>query len=518
MLPSEAELARARKDVAALELPRLAAQLVVPRQEGTGAAAADVIRSHHVGGVTAFGNVIPGNPAQVRSVVNASNQAVHAAVRADGRDWPAFVAIDQEGGEVNRIGAPLTRFPSLMALGATHDPAVIERVGAKVGLVSGSQLRALGFSVVLAPSADVTAGPIDPTIGTRSAGSDPAVVSGVAKALLTGYRQAGIVSTLKHFPGHGGIAGDSHLGVARQSAPLATLRARDLRPFAELAPATPAVMVGHIELSALDSANPATLSPRVVNGLLRTTQRFGGLVVTDALEMKAITERYGAGEAAVRAVEAGCDVLLIPASTPVAIQALVDAVRSGRLTRQRLEESAARMVATLRHAQAVAPVTVGAQEADAVARDLAVASITQLSGRCGTRLVGRGITITGGSTADQRAFSAAARAAGLAVAASPSNTTVHLTSDAGYRAGAAAVAATSGRAAAPGARAAASIVVALDRPYPLASARSGTTLIATFGRTPATFAALTDVLVGRRAAGGRLPVAVGRYPVGSGCR
>lgn len=520
MLPTADELARARADVGKLDVVRLAAQLVVPRQEGTGAAAADVVRRSHVGGVAAFGNVVPSDPDRVRPQVGASNRAVQEAVRSDGRDWPAFVAVDQEGGSVNRIGAPLTRFPAPMALGAARNPELTTRVG----LVSGSQLRELGFTVVLAPSADVTAGAQDPTIGTRSPGGDPAAVTTTAGALLAGYREAGVLATLKHFPGHGGVRADSHLGIARQPASLETLTTRDLRPFADLAAAAPAVMVGHIQLSAVDAKLPSTLSKTVVTGLLRTTQHFAGLVVSDALEMHAITDRYGAGEAAVRAIEAGCDVILIPADTTAAIDALAAAVRSGRLSRERLEESAARMVAALRHAHASPPRPVSPGTARETAQALAAASITQLDGGCGRAMVRGGITILGGDAADRAALAAAARAAGLKVGSGP---VVRLLGGGGYRA------AEGGKAAegAEGAEGAGSersrviggfrpgeIAVALDRPYVLTSGRPGAVLIATYGRTPETFAALVDVLLGKHKAGGRLPVQVGRYPIGAGCR
>lgn len=516
VLPSEAELARARTDVGKLDVTRLAAQLIVPRQEGTGAAAADVVRRLHVGGVAAFGNVVPSHPERVRSQLSASNRAVQEAIRADGRGWPAFLAVDQEGGPVNRIGAPLTRFPAPMALGAARIPELTTQVG----LISGSELRQLGFTVVLAPSGDVTAGAQDPTIGTRSPGGDPVAVTTVAGALLAGYREAGILATLKHFPGHGGVRADSHLGIARQPASLEALRARDLRPFAELASAAPAVMVGHIQLSAVDAKLPSTLSKAVITGLLRTEQQFTGLVVSDALEMQAITDGYGAGEAAVRAVEAGCDVLLIPADTNAAIEALSAAVRSGRLSRERLEESAARMVAALRHAQASAPRAVSTGVARATVQTLARASITQLDGGCGRPMVRGGITIASGDAADRAALTAAARAAGLTVG---SGTVVRLVGGDGYGAaeravGARVADAVEGGSPAPGAVGPREITVALDRPYVLASGRSGAVLIATYGRTPETFAALVDVLLGRHKAGGRLPVQVGRYAIGAGCR
>lgn len=500
--PTAAQLATARAEVARLTLPRLAAQLVVPRQSGTRASAAGQLRQVGYGGFTVFRGNLPDGAAAVPAA-RADNAAFAAAVRDSGRSWPAFLAIDQEGGPVTRLDAPLTMFPAVMALGAAGD----QRLARQVGGASGAELRGLGYTVVLAPDADVTVGAQDPTIGVRSPGSDPRAVSRIALGLTAGYLDAGLLPTLKHFPGHGSVTADTHVGTVRNTASIAALRARDLVPFADAAAAgAPAVMTAHIVLTALGD-RPATVSAPTLTGLLRDDLGFRGLVVTDALEMQAVAGRYGAGQAAVEAVRAGADVLLMPADPRAAVDALVAAVGAGTLTRARLEESAARMVATLRAGVHAPPSPSAPGSHGDVARRLAAASITQLGGRCGARLVGAGIRVSGGTSADRSALAAAAEAAGLATG---TGTSVVLRGGGTYRAAERAGESSGGAASGD-------VVVALDAPYVLARDSARVAKLATFGRTPATYAGLVQVLLGKQRAAGTLPVAVGGHAIGSGC-
>nr|MDQ3383874.1 beta-N-acetylhexosaminidase [Actinomycetota bacterium] len=205
-LPTEAELSAARADVADLDLHQLAGQLVVASYPGVdGAAAAELVRTHHLGGVITLGGNVPEDPQDRVSQLTAMSEGVSAAVAEDGRDWPGFIGIDQEGGPISRIGAPLDRWPAAMALGAAGDPDLAR----EVATASGEQLRALGYTVVFAPDADVTTGPDDPTIGARSPGSDPGLVASISAAQARGYGEAGLVPVVKHFPGHGSVGADS---------------------------------------------------------------------------------------------------------------------------------------------------------------------------------------------------------------------------------------------------------------------------------------------------------------------
>lgn len=492
---SAADLEQATADVSRLSLPRLAAQIVVPRQAGSGATAAQPVRSQGYGGVAVFSANIPASAAAIPTTVRATNAALQAAMRQSGRDWPAFIAIDQEGGPVARIGSPLTTWPAAMALGAARDAAL----ATAVARASGAELRGLGFTVVMAPVADVTVGPADPTIGVRSPGTDPGTVATVATAMVAGYTQAGIMPTVKHFPGHGSVTADTHAGTVIQSASRELLDRRDLLPFARLAASgAPAVMVAHIVVRAVDASQPATLSGPVVDGVLRRGLGFRGMTVTDALEMAAVSRRYGPEEAAVRAVLAGNDVLLMPANPAQAVAGLVNAVNQGRLPKARLEQAAARMVAGLRATVRPAPSDHAPGSHRAVADRLAAASITQLGGRCGTRLVGKSLSFSGPAAAVS-AMTAAARSAGLRVGG---GTSVLLLTGSS----------------APRGTTAADVVVALNAPYALRTVRARTLALATYGATPATYRTLAAVLAGTTTPRGQLPVAVGAWPIGTGCR
>lgn len=497
-----AHLRAAAADVSRLSTAALAAQLIVPDLGSIDANAAATVRRQGFGGVVVMRSALPSGPSAAPAA-KAGNARISAAVTASGRPWPAFIAVDQEGGTVTRLDAPLTQFPGAMALGATRS----SELAAKVGRASGAELRGLGFTVVMAPDADVTIGPADPTIGVRSPGSDPALVSRISLGYVSGYRQAGILPVVKHFPGHGSVQGDTHTGLARQRANLASLNKRDLVPFRDAARAgAPAVMTAHVVLDAVDKKRPASLSRAVTTDLLRKRLGYSGLVVTDALNMGAVTQGTGPGEAAVRAVEAGADVLLMPADPAAAVKAIDAAVNRGRLSRARLEDSAARMVATMRATVRAAPKDSAPGSHGRVAGDVATASITQISGRCGRRLVGRSISIGGGTPADRAGLAAAAKRAGLRVGGA-GGSTVRLLGGGVYRAGAA-----RGSGASTGTG---DVLVALDVPYGLASG-SGTK-IAAYGRTPATFAALVAVLLGRETARGSLPTPVGSIPMGAGC-
>lgn len=505
--PDEALLAQAREDVSELGDRELAGQLVVAAYSGTDAgAAADLVAQHHLAGVITLGGNVPEDPEQRVGALGELTSAVQGAVAADGRDWPAFLAIDQEGGPITRVGLPLDPWPAPMALGAADDPGLSTRVAQG----SGRQLRALGYTVVLAPVADVTAGPQDPTIGSRSPGSDPAVVARTAVAQSRGYAQAGLVPVAKHFPGHGSVTADSHVGRVEQDAPLAELEKRDLVPFRALVAAgVPALMPGHIVVRAVDPDRPATLSAPVLTGLLREDLGFTGLVVTDALNMGAVSGLSGTDDLAVESLQAGADVLLMPTDPAAAVDGILAGLEDGRLDRSRLEESAALTVATLRQADRVerpGPDAVGA--AANLAQEAAAAGITQLSGPCGDPLVGESIEVLGGTPASrQRLLDAAARA-GLGTGG---GTTVLLLGAPDYAAGG------GGGGGGGPPSGSADVVVATDVPYGLADSSAGTALLAAYGSDRATAAALVDVLTGERTAAGTLPVAVGELPVGAGC-
>ncbi len=479
--PSSREIARAQKIASRMSLERLAGQVIVAGYDGTAAPSA-LVNGLHLGGVIVMAGNITG-PDQLRR----SNRTLRRAVADAGRRWPAFIGVDQEGGLVERVQHGTTRFPTFMTVGAARDRKLTGRAAA----ASGAELANLGFTVVFAPDADVTSGPDDPTIGSRSAGSSPRRVSNHVNAAVRGYDTAGILPVVKHFPGHGSVPADSHLELPVQRASLRTLRHNDLVPFRSAVEAgVSSVMVAHIDVRSVDPGTPSSLSRAVVTGLLRNELGFRGLVITDALNMRAVTDRYSSGGSAVRALRAGADVLLMPPNPRAARDGIVRAVRAERLTRARLEQAAARQIAVLLHQRSTdAAVTREPGTSGRISRRLSAAGATVVSGPCRGRLVAASVRPVGDAALVSR-FKSAARRAGLGVGA---GTTVALLGhgDRPRRA---------------------DVVVSTDTPYVLGSSRGRTARIAMYGETPGAMQALVRVLLGRAKAPGRLPVKVAGVP------
>jgi beta-N-acetylhexosaminidase len=264
-----------------------------------------------------------------------------AALRGERPDL--VLSIDEEGGDVTRLEADRgSSYPGNAALGAVDDPALTERVA---GAIAGD-LAAAGIDLNLAPVADVNSNPRNPVIGVRSFGSDPALVARHTRAFVLGTQRQGVAACAKHFPGHGDTSADSH-----RELPVAGGDLEDaLLPFrAAIDAGVKVVMVGHLLLPALDDV-PATLSRTIVTGLLRDELGFDGVVMTDALEMAAVSATYGVEEAAVRALIAGADTLglghdLHEEAVERVHAAIVAAVRTGRLKEDRLAEAAGRVAA-----------------------------------------------------------------------------------------------------------------------------------------------------------------------------
>jgi beta-N-acetylhexosaminidase len=289
-------------------------------------------------GVTFFGPNVIGD-----------TRSLTASLRAAAPVEPV-IAIDEEGGDVTRVAyASGSPYPGNAALGAVDDVALTRAVYAAIG----ADLFRLGINTNLAPDADVLdlAGSV--VVGTRSFGPDPALVARHVAAAVAGLQSSGVAACAKHFPGHGSTGDDSHLSLATVSGTLEEIRARDLPPFTSAITAgSVAIMPGHLRVPELTGALPATLSPAAVTGMLRGELGFTGVVICDALEMKAASAVFGIPEAAVLAVIAGVDLLCLGRDTDEAMYhavraALADAVASRRLPGGRLEEAAAR-VASLR--------------------------------------------------------------------------------------------------------------------------------------------------------------------------
>ena len=258
----------------------------------------------------------------------------------------AVVAIDEEGGDVTRLfydrGAP---YPGNALLGRIDDVELTERVARTVG----EALAALGCTVTFAPDVDVNSNPDNPVIGVRSFGADPELAARHSAAWVRGVQSTGVAASAKHFPGHGDTATDSHLALPVVDVALETLRERELVPFrAAVAAGTRTIMTSHILLPRLDAEQPATLSPHIVQRLLRGELGFEGVIVTDALDMHGASGVHGIPEAAVLALAAGCDLLCIGSDNTDAqldeiVAAVEAAVAAGRLPAERVREAAARV-------------------------------------------------------------------------------------------------------------------------------------------------------------------------------
>ncbi len=240
-------------------------------------------------------------------------RALNAQLAVVGSDGVrCLVAVDQEGGLVQRLRAPATRWPPMMshdaALHADHDVQLAQ----DVGMAIGQELRAVGFDIDFAPILDVHTNPANPIIGDRAFGTTAQAVSRRALAFARGLAAAGMLSCGKHFPGHGDTLTDSHLELPRIDHDWARLRSVELAPFVAAAAAElPMLMTAHVVFSALDATVPATLSRKVMTDLLRHEIGYRGVVVSDDLDMRAIAAHHGVGNAAIAAIRAGCDAILL---------------------------------------------------------------------------------------------------------------------------------------------------------------------------------------------------------------
>ena len=308
---------------------------------------AALVTELHLGGFVAFGGVEPvpqvllnptygptilGQPLELAAILNRLQSAAKT---------PLVIGGDYEHGVGMRIHGA-TRFPRAMAFGAANDAGLV-RASARI---TAEEARALGVHVNFAPVADVNNNPRNPVINIRSFGEDPARVGALVGEAVRGLQEGGVVATLKHFPGHGDTAVDTHLGLATVPHDRARLDRVELAPFRQgIEAGAAAVMVAHVEMPALDPApGPATFSRPIVTGLLREQLGFTGLVVTDSLLMDAISAMTGPGEASVKALLAGADLLLDPANVRDAAAALKSGLANGTVPRARLVDAARRVL------------------------------------------------------------------------------------------------------------------------------------------------------------------------------
>jgi beta-N-acetylhexosaminidase len=492
--PQQRDQEAAAAAVARMTLSEKAGQVLLPFYTGLNhEVQAATVERLHLAGSMIMGDNVPraaDGLVDVRSMTAATGR-LGAASRSGGRTWPGLIGVDQEGGLVARLGAPLTGWPSPMSYGAAGSVPLATEAGK--GLAA--ELATLGFTVDFAPDADVTIGPADPTIGARSMSADPRAAGNLSVGFSRGMLAAGVLSAVKHFPGHGSVTVDSHKDLPVQKATVAQLKARDWKPFqAAVAAGSPMIMAGHIAVPALEPGVPSSLSKPSYAAL--RAMGFKGVAITDALNMGAVSARYPRGSAAPAALAAGADLLLMPADVNAAHTAIVTAVAAGKLPAARLNEAVRRVVTMMIWRGRTKPAQLQARpgSAGSVSAKVSARAVTVLAGKCQGRLVPGRLRVTGGTALDRALFAAAARDTGIALGAGPLVTLI------GYG----------------GAPAGGDIAVALDAPWPLAGS-SAPTKVALYGRTPGAFRALLAVLAGKATAPGKLPAAVGPYRQGSGC-
>lgn len=292
------------------------------------------IQEYKPGGVILFSR----NLESVGQIVELTNQLQKLSPHS-----PLLISIDQEGGRVSRLPKEFTILPPGETLGRCNSYGLTYAAASVVA----AELRCVGINMNMAPVLDVNSNPDNPVIGDRAFGSVPEIVCEMGQATVAGLQDNGVVACGKHFPGHGDTAADSHKELPVVAAPIERLREVEWRPFEHAVQhGVATLMTAHVRYDALDDQRPATLSPAIIQSILRDQLKYDGVVLTDDLEMHAIIDHYGIGEASVQAFLSGCDVLLICKDQErevAAIHAVENAVTEGRISTARLETSLARI-------------------------------------------------------------------------------------------------------------------------------------------------------------------------------
>ena len=307
--------------------------------------AVEDVSTYHLGGYVLFGRDF-----QDAAGADLTAEQVQETIAADqsaakeDTGISLLIGVDEEGGRVARVSDKLgtTAFDPMASYGAAGDTEAVRQIGATIA----QEISSFGFNVDFAPVADVVTNPDNTEIGDRSFSSDPAVAAQMVTAMVEGLQQNGVASCLKHFPGHGSTKADSHKGASVTERTLDELRETELLPFSSgIEAGATMVMVSHMSApNVTGDETPCDLSPAVVTDLLRGELGYRGVVITDSHEMGAITEYYSPGEAAVKALSAGCDIILMPQDLKQAAQGVLDALADGTLTVERVDESVLRIL------------------------------------------------------------------------------------------------------------------------------------------------------------------------------
>lgn len=291
------------------------------------------IEEYPVGGIALFS----------RNITSAEQLPMFISDLQSNSKYPLFVAVDEEGGNVARVANSgffnVASYKSMAEVGKTDNPAKAEEVGRKIGFY----LKKIGFNYDFAPVADVNTNPDNIVIGDRSYGNNPVTVGKMVSAQLDGLHKSGIIGTLKHFPGHGDTKDDTHSGYVSVNKSWDELKACELVPFISALDKADTIMVSHITVTSIDKL-PSSLSYEIITRKLRNELGYNGVIITDSMAMGAVADSYTSDIAAVMAVKAGADIILMPESLEKSFNAVLNAVNSGEISISRIEESAERVL------------------------------------------------------------------------------------------------------------------------------------------------------------------------------
>ncbi len=488
----------------------------------------EMIEKYHVGGVILFARNVE-SPRQVASLTR-SLQEIALASGHPG----LFIAIDQEGGRVARLTEPtgFTEFPGAMALGATGDPGLARQVAQAIA----REMKAVGLNIDFAPDLDVNNNYKNPVIGIRSFSSNPAEVAKYGIQFIEGLQGEGVLAFGKHFPGHGDTGVDSHLALPVVPHDRARLDALEFVPFrAAIAAGVAGIMSAHVAFPAIETLIPdlpATLSPRVLTGLLREEMGFQGLIVTDSLEMGALAQSgFPVSRAAAMALQAGADLLLFNRDHSLhkqAVQLISEWIREGKIPQSRLDEAVLRVLRAKATYQLIRPTladmnavsgSVGTGAAHSLALDAARRSVTLVQDKAGLVPLSKTAQLLVLETGGARGLGKALGATVVEVKDQPSSTDIDAwvrsaqgrtvvvgTTDAISNQGQVNLVKALVKAGIP------TIVVATRGPYDLLAFREAPTYLAIYGANPPALAAVADVLKGGFKPQGHLPVELPQAP------
>ncbi|HEX2926619.1 MAG TPA: beta-N-acetylhexosaminidase [Ruminiclostridium sp.] len=328
-----------KEKLATMSLDEKLGQMVIVGLDGykTDSHAVQMIKNRHVGGFILFKNNIQ-NSNQMLDLLNSLKKENQV------NQVPLFLSVDEEGGRISRLPDEFLKFPTNQTIGQMNNSSLSYTVGS----IIGEELKSFGMNMDFAPVLDINSNPQNPVIGDRSFGSEPVIVTKLGVQTMKGLQSQNIISVIKHFPGHGDTSVDSHVGLPIVNNGLQRLRSFELKPFAAAVEnGAEVVMVAHILLPKIDPKNPASFSKTIISDILRRDMNYDGVVITDDFTMGAIIKNYNIGQAAVKSILAGSDIVLVCHGfdkQEEVIAALKNAAQTGKLTMNRIDQSVYRIL------------------------------------------------------------------------------------------------------------------------------------------------------------------------------